>query len=137
MSLPFAACMVAAAALYHLPPQVLPAIQSVEGGQVGTVHFNQNGSADLGPMQVNTIWIRPLAYYARMRQEVVVTRLINDPCFNIEAAAAIMRMYLAEAHGDIMTAVGFYHSHTPQEGAAYRQKVAAAAWALFGRRSQP
>jgi hypothetical protein len=36
-----------------------------------------------------------------------------------------------------MVAVGFYHSHTPERGAAYRQKVAAAAWALFGHRRRP
>ena len=135
MSIPFLACMVAAASLYHLPPQVLPSIQRVEGGQAGMVQFNQNGSADLGPMQVNTIWVRPLAQYARMRQDIVVTRLINDPCFNIEAAAAIMRVYLTEAHGNLMVAIGYYHSHTPERGAAYQAKVTAAAGALFGSQS--
>jgi hypothetical protein len=137
MSIPFVACMIAAASLYNLPPRVLPSIQAVEGGQAGLVKFNQNGSADLGPMQVNTIWIRPLARYARMSQDVVVTRLINDPCFNIEAAAAIMQVYLTEAHGDVMVAVGYYHSHTPDRSAAYQAKVTAAAWALFGRRTTP
>ena len=137
MSIPFVACMVAAASLYNLPPRVLPSIQRVEGGQVGLVRFNQNGSADLGPMQVNTIWIRPLAHYAGMRQDVVVTRLINDPCFNIEAAAAIMKVYLTEAHGDLLVAIGYYHSHTPERGAAYQAKVTAAAGSLFGQRTKP
>ncbi len=137
MSIPFVACMVAAAALYHLPPRVLPSIQSVEGGQVGLVRFNQNGSADLGPMQVNTIWVQPLARYAGLRQDVVVTRLINDPCFNIEAAAAIMKVYLTEAHGNLMVAIGYYHSHTPERGAAYQEKVTAAAGMLFGRQNNP
>ena len=137
MSIPFVACMVAAASLYNLPPRVLPAIQRVEGGQVGLVRFNQNGSADLGPMQVNTIWVRPLAQYAGLRQDIVVTRLINDPCFNIEAAAAIMRVYLKEAHGNLMVAIGFYHSHTPERGAAYQDKVTDAAGTLFGRRNNP
>ena len=132
MSIPCLACMAAAASLYGLPPRVLPSIQAVEGGKAGLVQFNQNGSADLGPMQVNTIWIRPLARYARMSQEEVVTRLINDPCFNIEAAAAIMRVYLTEAHGDVMVAIGYYHSHTPDRSAAYLAKVTAAAGALFG-----
>jgi soluble lytic murein transglycosylase-like protein len=137
MSIPFVACMIAAASLYQLPPQVLPAIQRVEGGEAGMVRFNQNGSADLGPMQVNTIWVQPLARYARMRQDIVVTRLINDPCFNIEAAAAIMRVYLTEAHGNLMVAIGYYHSHTPERGVAYQGKVTAAAGALFGSRGTP
>jgi len=135
MSIPFVACMIAAASLYNLPPRVLPSIQAVEGGRAGMVKFNQNGSADLGPMQVNSIWIRPLARYARMPQDVVVTRLINDPCFNIEAAAAIMKVYLTEARGDVLVAIGYYHSHTPGRSAAYQAKVTAAAGALFGRRS--
>lgn len=137
MSVPFAACMVLAGSLYHLPPRVLPSIQAVEGGTAGLVVFNSNGSADLGPMQVNTIWVRPLARFARMSQEAVVTRLINDPCFNIESAAAIMRVYLTEAHGDLMAAIGYYHSHTPERGAAYQARVMSAAGALFAGRGRP
>jgi len=58
--------MAAAASFYHLPPRVLPSIQAVEGGRPGLVHINENGTADLAVMQVNTIWIQPLAQYARM-----------------------------------------------------------------------
>ena len=53
--------MALTAAVYHLPPRVLPAIQSVEGGRVGLVHVNRDGSEDLGVMQINTLWIGPLA----------------------------------------------------------------------------
>jgi soluble lytic murein transglycosylase-like protein len=60
-------------------------------------------------------------------------RLINDPCFNIAAAAAIMRAYLAEAHGNLILAVGWYHSHTPARGLAYRVQVLRAAEKLFVR----
>jgi hypothetical protein len=133
MSVPFLACMAAAAAFYHLPPRVLPSIQAVEGGKVGLVRINTNGSADLGLMQVNTIWIEPLAGLARMNTEAVTDRLVHDPCFNIAASAAIMRLYLAEAHGNLMAAIGYYHSHTPGLGAAYQDKVLAAAIALFVR----
>lgn len=134
MSIPYLACMAAAAAFYHLPPRVLPSIQAVEGGRPGVIHSNTNGSADLGLMQVNTLWIKPLADYAHMTQAAVLDRLIDDPCFNIAAAAAIMRLYLNEAHGDILLAVGYYHSHTATLGSAYQQKVLAAAGLLFGPR---
>ena len=56
------------------------------------MEFNRNGSADLGPTQVNITRDRPLARYARMPRRVVATRLINDLCLNIEAAVAIMRV---------------------------------------------
>lgn len=134
MSIPFLACMVAAAAFYHLPPRVLPSIQAVEGGTVSLVQTNANGSADLGVMQINTVWVEPLATVTHMSKGAVADRLLHDPCFNIAAAAAIMRLYLTEADGDLMAAIGYYHSHTPALSAAYQDKVRAAADVLFSRR---
>jgi hypothetical protein len=131
MSIPFLACMAAAAAFYHLPPRVLPSIQAVEGGRPGLIQPNSNGTADLGLMQVNTIWVGPLARYAHMTEQAVMQRLIDDPCFNITASAAIMQLYMLEARGDLMLAVGYYHSHTPGLGLVYQQKVLAAAGILF------
>ncbi len=133
MSIPFLACMAAAAAFYNLPPRVLPSIQAVEGGRAGMIQANANGTADLGLMQVNTIWIEPMARYVHMTEAAVFTRLVGDPCFSIAASAAIMQLYMAEAHGDVMVAIGYYHSHTPTLGFAYQQKVLAAAGILFGR----
>jgi len=132
MSTSILACMAAAAAFYHLPPRVLPSIQAVEGGRPGLVQPNTNGSADLGLMQINTLWIGPLARYARLDRRAVTDRLINDTCFNISAAAAIMGYYRREAHGNLMVAIGYYHSHTPVFAAAYQQKVVIAAGRLFG-----
>jgi hypothetical protein len=132
MSIPFLACMAAAAAFYHLPPRVLPSIHAVEGGHPGLARTNDNGTSDLGVMQVNTIWIHPLAAYARMPADAVADRLVNDACFNIAAAAAIMRVYLTEARGDLLVAVGYYHSHTPALSSAYQRRVLAAAGSLFG-----
>jgi hypothetical protein len=134
MSIPFLACMAAAAAFYHLPPRLLPSIQAVEGGRPGLIQPNTNSTADLGPMQVNTIWVRPLAQYAHMTEQAVLDRLIYDPCFNITASAAIMRLYIAEARGDLMLAIGYYHSHAPALGSVYQQKVLAAAGILFQKR---
>ncbi len=132
MSIPFLVCMAAAATFYHLPPRVLPSIAAVEGGRPGLVRFNANDTADLGVMQINTIWLRPLADYAHMTVDAVFDRLKNDSCFNIAAAGAIMNVYLAEAKGELMVAVGYYHSHTPALSADYQQKVLAAATTLFG-----
>ncbi len=131
MSVPFLSCMVAAAAFYHLPPRVLPSIHAVEGGQVGMIHTNTNNTADLGLMQVNTLWVQPRAQYAQMATQTVFARLRDDACFNIAASAAIMRVYLNEAHGNLMTAIGFYHSHTPALSGDYQQRVIDAAIGLF------
>jgi len=132
MSIPLLACMATVAAFYQLPPRVLPSIQAVEGGTIGIVHGNADGSQDLGIMQVNTRWAEPLARVARMTPDSVRVRLIYDGCFNIAAAGAIMRTYLNETSGDLMLAVGYYHSHTPTLNQDYQAKVLASAYRLFG-----
>jgi len=131
MTIPFLACMASVAAFYHLPPRVLPSIQAVEAGFPGLIHMNRDGSQDLGVMQVNTRWVQPLAAQAGMAQAVAQQRLLFDPCFNIAAAGAIMRIYLDEAHGDVLRAVGYYHSHTQPLADAYRSQVIASATRLF------
>jgi hypothetical protein len=39
---------------------------------------------------------------------------------------------MTEARGDVMTAIGYYHSHTGALSRAYQAKVWASAAALFG-----
>jgi hypothetical protein len=131
VAIPYLACMAATAAFYALPPRVLPSIQAVEGGKAGMVRANRDGSADLGLMQVNTRWVAALARYTGLAPEVVQARLVGEPCFNIAAAGAIMRVYLNEAHEDLMQAVGAYHSHTPALNQAYRALVLRSAVKLF------
>ncbi|GAN69154.1 lytic transglycosylase domain-containing protein [Acetobacter orleanensis] len=128
------ACMIASAQHYHIPPRVLPVIQKVEGGATGMVHPNGDGSADLGLMQVNTRWVLPLADTHHLPVPQVAARLVSDVCFNIEASAIIMRTYIDEAHGDVIRAIGYYHSHTPTLGAAYRRKVLNMATSMFANK---
>jgi hypothetical protein len=130
MSVPFLACMLAAASFHHLPVQALAAIQSVEGGAVGTVSANKDGSADLGVMQVNSRWIPAVARATGKPPQAVRTWLVGDGCYNVKVAAAILDVYKAEAHGNMVEAVGFYHSHTPDLKTAYQTKVLAAALRL-------
>ena len=132
MAVPYLACMAMVASLYHLPPRVLPSIHAIEGGRIGTVSRNRNGSEDLGVMQVNTLWLPQLARYTGLSEAEVRDRLIHRACFNIAAAGAIMRTYLDEANGDLMRAIGYYHSHTPARHDAYRARVMGVAGQLFG-----
>ena len=133
MPVPFLACMSLVAHLYALPPRVLPSIQAVEGGRPGTIHRNTDGSADLGVMQVNTLWVPALVRYTRTDAETVRRRLLGEPCYNIAAAGAIMRTYLDEARGDLMRAVGDYHSHTAALNRLYQGEVLQAATLMFVR----
>ena len=133
MPVPYLACMALVAHLYALPPRVLPAIHAVEGGAPGVVHRNRDGSSDLGVMQVNTLWVPALERYTRTGAATVRARLLSEPCYNIAAAGAIFRTYLNETHGDLMSAVGDYHSHTASLNLLYRGEVLRAASVLFVR----
>jgi hypothetical protein len=133
MAVPFLACMALVAQVYHLPPRVLPSIQAVEGGAVGSVSRNADGSDDLGVMQVNTRWLQALARLSRLPAAEVRRRLVDDPCFNIAAAGVVMRLYLDETGNDLLQAVGDYHSHTPSLNLRYRAQVLRAAHLLFER----
>lgn len=135
MAIPYLACMVLVAKLYALPPRVLPSIQAVEGGVVGDVEINKDGSADLGVMQINTVWVPALAVYTNQPPERVRSRLTNEACFNIAAAGAILRTYLNETHNDLLTAVGNYHSHTKPLNKSYQLRVLRAATLTFQSRS--
>ena len=132
MAVPFVACMALVASLYHLPPRVLPSIHVVEGGEVGSVHTNVDGSQDLGWMQINTRWLPVLSRYTGREEAFVRANLLGRPCYNIAAAGLILRTYLDETGGELMRAIGNYHSHTPPLNQAYQGKVMQSATALFG-----
>ncbi len=131
MTVPFVACMALVAQIYSLPPRVLPSIQRVEGGRPFLAHGNSNGTQDLGIMQVNTIWLPYLSRYTRLSQATVRDRLLGQACFNIAAAGLIMRLYLDETGGDLMRAVGNYHSHSPALNQDYQSRVLRSAIYLF------
>lgn len=132
MAIPYLACMAFIAGVNHLPPRVLPAIQAVEGGAPGVVHRNTDGSEDLGVMQINTRWLPALSAYFGVPVDMVRVRLLAVPCVNIAAAGAVLRLYLNEAKGDLMTAIGDYHSHTRPLNQQYQMQVVRSAVKLFG-----
>lgn len=132
--IPYLKCMLVVAAVTGLPPRVLPVIQSIEGGAPGMIIPDANGTADLGVMQVNTIWLPALSQRSGLSTQDTETRLINDPCFNIAAAALILRNYLAQEHGNLLPAIGDYHSHTPTLNTNYTQLAERKARELFEAR---
>ena len=133
MAIPYVACMLAVASAQHLPPRVLPAIRVVEGGAVGTVSQNRDGSQDLGLMQINTRWLPVLAQRTGRDEVTLRQALLQNPCFNIAVAGAILRLYLNETRGNLLAAIGDYHSHTMTLNYQYQSQVIGAAWSLFGQ----
>jgi len=121
------ACLMAAAAGYGVPPAALTAILAVEGGKVGQAVSNKNGSRDLGPFQINSVWLDSFKAYWNMPDRATVERLLRDDgCANAWAASAILKSHLIYT-GRIDRAIARYHSATPPIGAAYLAKVSTAA----------
>lgn len=112
-----------AAQTYSVPPAVMVGIHQVEGGKVGqAVGPNDNGSYDLGPMQINTIWIPTLAEKWGVSEDTALRWVRDDPCTNMGVSAWILRTHLNEA-GSLSRAIAHYHSRTPKFGHPYKGRV--------------
>ena len=118
-----AACLLLASQTYSVPPAVLLGIYQVEGGQVSQeVGPNDNGSYDLGPMQINTIWIPELSKRWGISQETARQLVRDDPCTNVSVAAWILKKHINETK-NLSKAISHYHSRTYRYGSVYKKKV--------------
>ncbi|MEA1938877.1 MAG: lytic transglycosylase domain-containing protein [Pseudomonadota bacterium] len=118
-----AACLLLAAKTYAVPPQVLLGILEVEGGQIGMASGpNGNGTYDLGPMQINEIWLPELSRHWRVDEGTARRWIKDDACVNIGVGAWILRRQIDTA-GDLYQGIARYHSATPKHGGPYAQKV--------------
>ena len=116
-------CITSASGVYHLPPAVLVILLNVEGGSLGHVSQNTNDTVDIGPMQVNQIWLPQLAAHWHATAADTFRALRDNFCANVEAGAWILRRGLDEAHGNFWEGVGYYHSHDPGYKATYLRAV--------------
>lgn len=105
---------------FSLKPIMIKTIIGVEGGKVGTVSRNTNGSYDLGVMQVNTLHLSDL----QEKFGYTWKDLVFDPCKNIQAGAWILSQRYSEVPGKPWLAVGNYHSKTPGKRSTYLRKIA-------------
>ncbi len=116
-------CLTAAAAAHRLPPAVLVILLKVEGGSLGHVSRNSNGTVDIGPLQVNTIWVPKIAAHWSAAPATAFLALRDNLCANLEGGAWILRQAMDEARGDFWGGVGIYHSHNPDYKARYLRQV--------------
>jgi len=111
------ACVASAATHYAVPVDLVRAVLRTEGGSVGTVSRNTNGTRDLGPMQINSIHLPELANYG-----ITESALVRDECLNIHVGAFFLRRAL-DAEPEFWRGVGRYHSATPTFNRAYQLRV--------------
>jgi hypothetical protein len=116
-------CITAAAKVHRLPPAVLVILLNVEGGSLGRVSPNTNGTVDIGPIQVNEVWLPEVAAHWHATITDAYKAMRDNFCANVEAGAWILRRGLDEARGDFWEGVGYYHSHTPEHKTRYLRDV--------------
>jgi hypothetical protein len=106
-------------------------LRDQEGGWIGAEVGNDNGSHDLGPLQVNSWWVPRIAQILHRPPDHVHHWLRFDPCFNAQAARWIFLSGLAVTK-DYWKAVGIYHSPTDWRRRRYAISVAAHLQKRFG-----
>jgi hypothetical protein len=119
-------CVAAAAERYHVPVSLLYGILATEDTRVGQIVRDANGSYDMGPMGINSLWLPVLARYGITRPEV-----LDNGCQNIAVGAWILARKLEGHQGNAMAHprafwrhVGDYNSAIPHWNHRYRQRVA-------------
>ena len=112
-----AACTKKAAEWQRVPLNLLQAILVVEGGKPGQRVNNTNGSYDMGPAQINSLWLPSLAEQGLTGEDVT-----NNGCINVFVAAWILQQHYVTT-GDYWQAVGRYHSKTPALNARYQLRI--------------
>ncbi len=117
-------CVTDAAMRFQVPASLIQAIMDVEGGKTGQVSQNTNGSYDIGPMQINSIWIPQVE-----KKGGSLALMLHHPCANIHFGTWLLSRELAAVDFNRVTpqafwqAVGNYHSRTPRLNAIYADKV--------------
>ncbi|MBK4736087.1 lytic transglycosylase domain-containing protein [Noviherbaspirillum pedocola] len=110
-------CFDAAGLYQHVHPGILRAISIRENVRCdGTVRRNSNGSIDVGCMQINSAHFEELAKYG------IPPEALQNQCANIFIGAwhyAVM----VKKYGNTWTAVGAYHSETPEKRDRYAAEV--------------
>ncbi len=110
-------CVAEVSRQYQIPVALLGGVLAQERGRLGQSSLNKNGTWDIGPMQVNSAWLKFFA-----PNGIDQHRLQHDGCAN-------RRRHYNHPHGqgrvkgDLWRAVGRYHSHQPGLAAAYQGKV--------------
>ena len=128
-----AACVAAAAASFNFGEPALWTILQTEHGRVGACTAQSNGTHDCGPAQVNAeTWVPHFARLLDRPAGELFAALRDNGCFNITAAAYILRLKIGEAKGDAWDGFGRYNSATPALKHAYQQRLIESYQELYG-----
>lgn len=108
-------CFDEAAHIYGVNPDLLRGIARIESNNnPSAVNHNQNGSTDLGIMQINSSWIKPLGLDPR--------ELLRNPCYNVMIGAGILKKCV-DKHGYTWESIGCYNAVNHNARVKYSWKI--------------
>lgn len=113
-------CIGVVANMYQIDPLPIYLLRDVEGGWEGAVRKNDNGTEDLGPMQVNSIHLAEFARYGISREDI----RDNVGCRNVFVAVSLYVRHLHASEGNAAKAIARYHSKSPAYASVYLRKIA-------------
>jgi hypothetical protein len=127
------ACVLTASQVQEVHPLAIVTILKVEGGKVGSVSRNKDGSVDIGPMQINSkAWLPQIAnMHFGGNQAAAFYALRDNGCYNVHIGSWILRQSINECGGDVFEGIGCYHSHTPKHKEKYKAKFKQTFHSLF------
>lgn len=125
-------CFINEARTHSIDPYVLLAVMKTEGGRPGELALNRNGTVDLGPMSVNTVWLPTLAKHYRTTEPELRHRLASDGCANVAAGALILKRKI-QSNGGLWEGVANYHSSNPARQGPYLMRVHASLGQIIAR----
>lgn len=106
-------CVAKAAQAFGVSETPLFLILDVERGTLGRTSQNKNGTYDMGPMQINSGWLKTLGRHGIKEHDV-----INNLCVNIYVGAWIYHQEYRKT-GNVISAIQRYHSPTPKHQQRY------------------
>lgn len=122
-------CWTEAASRYDLEPELLQAIAAVESGYRADAmnYSNNNGTRDIGLMQINSIHLPRL-----LKEGITEQRLLDEPCLSVTVGASILADFIKQ-FGYNWTAVGAYNvgAGAGSQREALRVRYAQKIWARY------
>ena len=108
-------CFEEAGKTYGISPMLLESIAKIESSlNPKAINKNQNGSIDIGLMQINSFWLKTLKLDAE--------KLITNPCYNTMTGAKILKQCI-ERYGYTWEAVGCYNAVSEPKRVRYSWKI--------------
>jgi soluble lytic murein transglycosylase-like protein len=111
------ACINQAAVMYHVPAKLIISVLQTEGGKMGKIEKNKNGTYDIGAMQINSSWLPELKSEGISQDDIQY-----NACTNVSVGTWILAKKIA-AENNLLVGVGDYNSHTSQYNKTYYHKV--------------